>query len=414
MELEELIYLQNPWFRDRGFRPAEEKLPKRKIFPQVLKEIATIRQITSITGVRRVGKSTLLKQIIAKLLQDDESEESILYFSFDQPTVEETPHVLEEIISFYFQKILNREVNKLSRRVFLFFDEIQLVPFWQDVLKRYFDLNKNIKFVVSGSASLYISTKAKESLAGRIFEKSLGPLSFSEFKLLFKSQDFYEFLDFGQFPEFREIKEGGKRIEYLKEGVVGRVLNLDIPKTFGIRKTLDFERLFWSLLPNTGQIINSARLASDLQLKKATLFKYLSVLEKSLLVEKVLNLSGSFRSESRLLRKFYPASTNFLNLIPETISWGFKAESYVANLLRQKYREVFLYRKGGKEIDFILPQRKLAIEVKYQGNLRSADYLFLKKYIEEKGYEGMMVLKEPLAIPEPNIKGITIEELEAL
>ena len=316
------------------------------------------------------------------------------YFSFDQPTVEGKTNTLESIIDFYFNNILNYEISKLDKKVYLFFDEIQLIPFWQDIVKRFYDINSQIKFVVTGSASIFITDKSKESLAGRIFEKYLPPLSFSEYKKLSGKTDFVEFLDFGQFPELLELKDNEKKIEYLKEGVIGKVLNIDIVKSYGVKKVFDFERLFWSLLSNCGQIIESRRLMSDLSLKKATLFKYLAILEKSLLVNKVLNLSGSFRSEKRLLRKLYPASSNFLTLTPETVSTGLKAEAYITSLLKEKVRDIYLYNVRGKEIDFVAPDKKIAIEVKYQENIHYEDYQFLDKFIREKNYLGIVVTKK--------------------
>lgn len=411
MELNELIYLQSPWLRDSSYLPREQLLPKRKIFPRLFEEITSLPQITSLIGIRRTGKSTLLKQIIARLLKE-EDRKKILYFSFDQPTVEENIKTLEDIITYYFQKIVNCEISQLTDKVYLFFDEIQLVPSWQNILKRYYDLNKKIKFIISGSSSLFLFEKAKESLAGRIFTKYLAPLSFSEYKEIFKDVDFEEFLNFGQFPEFLEIKDKEKKIEYLKEGVIGKVLDIDIAKAYKIRKTLDFERLFWTILPNTGQIIKSSQLMTDLGLKKATFFKYLTILEKSLLVNKVLNLSGSFRSEKRLLRKIYPASSNFLILTPAPVSAGFKAETYVASLLKEKYSEIFLYNQRGKEIDFLLPEVKTAIEVKYQEKIHLQDYQFLSDFTKEKGYQGILVVKNPITLPKGNIQAYAIEELE--
>lgn len=412
MEISEQIYLQNPWFRDSSYTPTETSLLKRNIFDSFYKDVRDLKQIISLTGLRRVGKSTMLKQVIGKILKDKLSAKNILYFSFDQPTIREESATLEKLISFYFSYILNKQTHKLAEKVYLFFDEIQLIPYWQDVIKRYYDINQNIKFVVSGSSTLFIKKKAWESLAGRIFEKTLPPLSFNEYKRLSGRNDFTDFLDFGQFPELLEIGDVQKKVEYLKEGVIGKILEVDIIKSYGIRKTVDFERLFWSLLPNTGQIIKANKLMSDLGMKKATMFKYLSILENSLLIDKVLNLSGSFRSEARLLRKLYPASSNFLVLIPELVSMGFKVETYVNSILQAKEKNVYLYNRRGKEIDFILPDKRLAIEVKYQEHIHSADDVFLEKYIKEKKYQGIVVTKnEEKQIADKNITFVSSERL---
>ena len=417
MTIEDLIYLQNPWFYDFYFIPNEYFLFKREIFKDFFNEVVNLNQIISLKGLRRVGKSTLIKQIIGELLKKNKvNPKNILYFSFDQPTVVENYQTLEKIIQFYFEKIINQKIYKLKEKVYIFFDEIQVIPFWQDILKRYYDINQNIKFIVSGSSSLFINEKSKESLAGRIFERDLLPLSFFEYKKLSQSVDFIGYLNFGQFPELLKIEDKNKKVEYLKEWVIGKILEVDIVKIYGVRKAFDFERLFWSLLPNTGQIINSKKLLVDLKMKKATLFKYLSILEKSLLIDKILNLSGSFRSEKRLLRKFYPSSTNFLSLIPEVINLGFKVESYVSQILKKRTRKIFLYHIRGKEIDFLLPDEKIAIEVKYQENIIPSDYKFLLEFIKEKKYRGILVTKnyESDDLADKGIKIIALEKLEKI
>lgn len=413
MTINDLIYLENPWYRDRGFIPKEHNLPKREVFSLFIEDVIHSKYIISLTGLRRVGKSTLLKQVIASLLVKSEPPKRIFYFSFDQPTISKQPEVLENIIIYYLESILHEKIHRVEKKVYIFLDEIQLVPFWQDILKRFYDINQNLKFIVSGSASLFVKEEAKESLAGRLLEFYLPPLSFSEYTMMSGNADFIDFLDYGQFPEMLEMKDNTKKIEYLKEGIIGKVLEIDIVKIHGIRKAVDFERLFWSLLPNTGQIIQSRKLMLDLSFKKATLFKYLSILEKSLLINKVLNISGSFRSEKRLLRKLYPGSTNFLTLIPSPVNIGFKVETYVNNLLTKTGKAVYLLHLRGKEIDFVLPEVHIAIEVKYQEHVHPLDYRFLEKYIGENNYKGIIVTKTYKAsLPEKHIQFIPLEEFE--
>ena len=413
MNIIDQIYLQNPWFRETEFLFGEAELPKRHIFNSLYHDITNTKQIISLTGLRRTGKTTLIRQAINKLLKNNVHPKNILYFSFDQPTILEETNTLEQIIYIYLNKIKKTQPLNIKEKIYFFFDEIQLIPFWQDILKRFYDLNQQLKFIVTGSSSLYLVKYAKESLAGRIFEKNLTPLSFFEYEQMSKDDDFLNYLEFGQFPELLEMKDRLKRIEYLKEGVINKVLEIDIIKNYKIRRTIDFERLFWSLLQNCGQIINSVRLQSDLRIKKATFFNYLNILEKTLLINKVLNLSGSFRSEKRLLRKIYPASTNFLSLTSESVNIGFKVENYVFNILKEKYKNVYLYRLREREIDFLIPDKKIAVEVKYQNSIHSSETVFLRKYINEKKYSGVVVTKNLKTKDEKeNIFFIPVEELE--
>ncbi|MCS6956592.1 MAG: ATP-binding protein [Patescibacteria group bacterium] len=411
MNLINLISLQNPWWEKKNL-PQEVLWPKRLVFNSFYQEVIGLKQIIALVGLRRVGKTTLIKQIISMLLKNNINEKNIFYFSFDQALVEESYNFLDNLINFYFEKIKNKKINQ-TEKIYIFFDEIQLIPFWQDVLKRYYDLNQNIKFIVSGSSSLFIKKKSKESLAGRIFERSLAPLSFEEFKIFSKKNNFEEYLDFGQFPELLNINLTEKKKDYLKEGIVDKVLEIDIPKVYHLRRSFDFKRLFWVLLSNTSWIIKSLRLMTDLSIKKATFFNYLDVLENSLLVFKILNLSGSFRGEKRLLRKIYPSSVNFLFLLPEKVSYGTKVENYVAQVLKNKFKDVYLYRLKDKEIDFVIPDKKIAFEVKWQEKIIPDDYRFLEKFTQEKKYQGFLITKNQEAkFFGKKIKNIYFEELE--
>ena len=129
MTIIDLIYFQNPWLRDSGYRPREQKLPQRALYHTFLGHITGTKQITSLTGIRRVGKSTLMKQAIAKLLDMGTTPERILYFSFDQPTVTHEIDALESVILTFFQHIVNKPIETLEKTQYIFLDEIQLIPF---------------------------------------------------------------------------------------------------------------------------------------------------------------------------------------------------------------------------------------------------------------------------------------------
>lgn len=393
MDIVDLIYLHNPWFRDPAYLPGEARFPKRLLYKEIYNDTVSLKQIVSVTGLRRVGKSTLVKQIIANLLSQHEKRQTIFYFSFDQPAIEETTATLEHLLETYFNRILRTKPHAI-RKAWIFLDEIQLIPYWQDIVKRYYDLNQNLKFVVTGSASLSIISRSRESLAGRIFERRLPPLTYAEYRMFTGDHDFLTYLAFGQFPELASLPTNERKKEYLQEGVIGKVLEVDIIKTYGIRKSADFERLFWALLPNAGQVIASGSLGSELGIKKATLFRYLSILENALLTQKIVNMSGSFRSSSRLLRKYYPASSNFLSLTAQPINVGFLVETYIASLLCATFSGVFLWRHRGKELDFLLPQKRVGIEVKYQGQLHGDDTSSLRALLDQgKIKNGVVITK---------------------
>ena len=414
-DINDLLRLQNPWWQDRTFVLPETLLPKRDLFVSFKEEVLGIRQVSSLIGLRRTGKSTMLRQVIAGMLSSGIDPKSICYFSFEEPTIQANIDYLDQVIQTYLNDVL-RLTNPpydLPAKIYIFFDEIQFVPYWQNIIKRYYDLSDKVKFVVSGSSSLFIRQEAKESLAGRLFEHLLPPLSFSEYLRLKPAGDFSDYLAFGGFPEAIQLPSTEKKVEYLKNWVVGKVLETDIPKSAGVRNQLDFERLFWSLIPNTGQVIAFPKLAVELGLSRTTLHRYLKLLEDTLLVKQFLNTAGSFRSTSRLARKIYPASPNFLSLVVPFPGIGFQAETYAAQILGQRLgKSVGIFRQREKEVDFVIPDRKLAIEVKYQSSLHPSDYKYLKAFVEKKGFSGLILTKNVSLEISSNLKAIPLENLE--
>ena len=169
----------NPWWK--GDFDLDYK--SRKVYEEIKKFIKN-RQIISLTGLRRTGKTTILLKIVKDSIVNY-GKENIVYFSFDD--FKEIR--LKEVIDAYFELM-----KKNSSESFLFlFDEIQKVPGWEEQLKRIYDENKKFKFIISGSESLFIRKGIRESLAGRMFEFQIKTLCFKEF-LNFKGKSFDNFV----------------------------------------------------------------------------------------------------------------------------------------------------------------------------------------------------------------------------
>jgi len=129
---------------------------KRKYFSTIIQHLDH-KFITQLIGLRRVGKTTLLKQTIDYLIQKKHIPRNhILYYTFDIPA--EPRQIIEE-----FVHIHNHNLLDTNKKFFVFFDEIQKVPDWQSKIKVYYDLYPNIKFILSGSSSLFL--QKRESLA---------------------------------------------------------------------------------------------------------------------------------------------------------------------------------------------------------------------------------------------------------
>jgi hypothetical protein len=171
---------QNPWWIDKQYLPEETSWPHRDLFSKVSRDISK-NLIQLITGLRRVGKSTILKQIISQLLKENVPPDHILYFSFDKHAILKKSATFESLIDIYLNQRLQKRIFEMSDRVYLFIDEIQYVDYWQDIIKRYYDINKTMKFIISGSQSIKLQGKSKESLAGRLIEYKASILSIREY-----------------------------------------------------------------------------------------------------------------------------------------------------------------------------------------------------------------------------------------
>ena len=447
---------QNVWWEPK-YQIEEAKWPKRFLFADLINEIKS-RFIISILGLRRIGKSTLLRQIINHLIQEKNiNPKRILYFSFDQAFISKDPDCLEDILEKYFRVILEERINNLKQPVYIFLDEIQYINYWQDYVKRYYDISSKIKFFITGSQSMILSDQSRESLAGRISEHYLPPLSFREF-LNFSSQKenvinhiddifdiknkFYkieeenylkgnkfekqmrQYLLFGQFPEIIQESELNKQYKYIRDGVLGKILEKDIPSLYEIQKISNLKNIASTLIENSSSLFEVNNLSRDIGMSRITAENYIDYLEKFYLLNILYRHTKSKVKQGRLLKKSYSYTVNFfsclLNIesdfydkVPEV--FGKIIENYIFNnleLMRRRLNyDLSFFRSGENEIDFILAdfyQKKIMpIEVKFKSEIRYSDFAFLLKFCKKRKIkEGIIITKN--LISEKEIEGINL------
>src|SRR3989344_6327448 len=172
MDLESELFNQNPWWEGKF---VEESYSREKYLSQVSKNLSS-REIIILTGLRRVGKTTIIKQIIKKLLEDHEAE-SILFLSLDSFNLLEFS--IHQLIEEY------RKIHKKSSSdfIYLFLDEVSSRDDFEKELKSIYD-NENIKVICSSSIATLMRDK-KASLTGRTKTIEVMPLNFQEF-LIFR------------------------------------------------------------------------------------------------------------------------------------------------------------------------------------------------------------------------------------
>src|SRR3989338_1457744 len=378
----------NPWWEGKFKLEYKE----REVYLKI-KRFLDMPQIIALTGLRRVGKSTIMLKIIENWMSSGFNPQNIFLFSFDDSKDLSIRKVIEE-----YQRIKDKSLNQ-EKFLFLF-DEIQKIDNWQEQIKIIYDIyKKNIKIIVSGSESLFIRKKFKESLAGRIFEFKIDTLTFKEFikfkGVSYKSLELYkkeyyklfeEFIISEGFPELCGIKDKEKIKMYIKEGIRDKVLYKDIPSLFKIEDISILNSILENITENPGQLIELSSFSSEYKISRPTLANYLRYLEDSFLIKKLYNFSKNKRKIERKLKKYYPTLTSINLLFSED---SLSKSKVFENVMINQLKADFFWRDPYKnEIDMILDEGKIIpVEVKY-GEIKDIKSLlkFMDLFNINKGF----------------------------
>jgi hypothetical protein len=387
-QIREILEELNPWWKGKFILEFKD----RKIMGEINK-FMHIPQIIALTGLRRVGKTTIMLKIAEEHIKNNFSPNNIIFFSFDEFRGIEIRDIVRE-----YETIM--EKNLRDGKYLLLLDEIQKLDGWEDKLKGFYDtFGKNVKIVISGSESLFIKNKSKETLAGRMFEFKIKPLSFSEF-LVFKgvsftpaklyekelSRLFWEFISIMGFPEMVDIKDNDIIKKYIQEGIVEKIIYKDIPKLFRVKDTAIIESLLNIFMENPGQLIEISELAKDLKVSRQTLSNYLTYLERSFLIRKLYNFSRSARKTERRLKKYYPTIVSADIVFKEDDLSRSKVFEWA--IVEQLDAEFFWRDPYKNEVDIVKMEKEklLPIEIKYGKIDLSGLSAFMDKFKVAEGY----------------------------
>ena len=428
----------NPWWIDP--KSAFDNLPnfRRPVFDTLSEDLERIPQMLSITGPRRIGKSTLLMQLIQRLLTSGTSPQKLVYYSFDDPSLIARRIKVDELID---KVMKSASIGKDSGTTYLFLDEIQRLDRWELYLKKYYDLKYPVRVVISGSASSPIFKKSRESLLGRVKDYHLLPFSFREYVLyslrgdprltaqmamiydqgrtiqgilaedptvvqqtvtvaqpsleLQKQLDtsLQRFLLEGGFPEVWDLPTWVAKQEYLYDNQVKKVIYEDLILAAEFRKPELLKRFYISLLEMPGREINVQSVAKETDVGTGQIEKYLPLLEMTDLIYRIAKFRTRPLRVRKGMMKFYLVDLALRNavlrlsetLLTDDTTLGLYAENLVFLALK-KWRgtiQMDYYRERHGEVDFIVhigPQKFLPVEVKYRNELAHGDFSGLQKF----------------------------------
>jgi len=388
-------------------------IKKRDLFQKINPYIKAPEAII-VTGMRRTGKTTLLNYFFNKIDSDNK-----LFIDLENPVNRKYFEVenYEDVRStFEFLGI------DLSKRSYIFLDEIQFVIQLPSIVKYFIDHYK-IKFFMTGSASFYLKNLFTESLAGRKYIFELFPLTFQEF-LYFKNLNivipdnpddisqaifntvspyYKEYIQYGGFPGVvlkTNIDEKKKALEE----IFSSFFKLEVVQLGDYRRNKVIRNLMLLLLSRIGSKVNIYKLSTELGISWPTVNKYISFLEGTYFITLIRPFSRRRDTEIRKMPKVYVCDSGLANQFA-IVDEGHLFENSIYQSLRVKGEINYYSRKSGVEIDFIL-NKEDSYEVKI--NPTESDVRRLKSLTEEIRLKDFKIISKNYSALENIIYGFMI------
>ena len=291
-----------------------------------------------VSGVRRCGKSTLLRQMIHEFSPAD-----ILFLNFD------TPRLFEFSLSDFGR--LDRIIQEKGVKT-LFFDELQLVEGWEMYVRQ--KLDEGFQVVITGSNASLLSKELGTRLTGRHITQELFPFSYTEFlkfKLFTANADSLAlYMQTGGFPDYLKNKDD-EQLATLFEDVILR----DIVARYGIKDIKSLHRLAVYLLSNVGNRVTASKLRQSLSIgATSTVLSWFSHLEYSYLIAFLPMFSYSTKAQLVNARKVYAIDLGMVTAVTglEASDKGRRLENLVYIHLRKMYKALYFFDDKG-ECDFV-------------------------------------------------------------
>ncbi len=306
--------------------------------------------IKVITGIRRCGKSVILKQVFDEL---EISGKRCLFLDFESRTTLNKFKNVDFLISY---------VNDFIKddKLYLFLDEVQNLENWNEACKTL--RLQNCSIFITGSNSKLLSREFTKELSGRFVSFKVMPFVFKEAseyaKQLGKKYDIGDYLIWGGFPALLEQKDEDSKRRYLND-LNDTIIYNDLENRYNIRKREIFERVIDYILVSNARIFSAKSIVKyflnlNISISIPTIIKYIEYLKEAYIIKDIALYSTKTKSKLNYYYKLYDedVSLNSIRVYDKHYDITHNLENIVLNELIYKGYDVTVYRNNGKEIDF--------------------------------------------------------------
>ena len=338
-----------------------EKIVTRKLETILSENLLKKKPIKVITGIRRSGKSFILKRLYKKL-SSDIPKQNLLFINFENDRLSGnlTLPSLRDIYDTFRLK------TDPKYRLYLFFDEIQNIPGWEKFIRTVYD-SEDDDIYITGSNSQLLSSEFSTVIGGRVLEYQLQPFTFNEFLDYhgYRQLDLFSineektelgrmfeiYLGYGGFCETFTLSN--KQKDIYRQSLIEKIVLKDIINRYRIQKPDVMQNLFLYIAKNPGSIVSAAKLSTVMGIDDKTVSLFLSYLNNVFLLGRVDKYQWKTKNIFRSQKKYYLSDNLFTHLCLESR----KLENFTYNYLVEKYGSstvYFIRNEKGQEVDFVV------------------------------------------------------------
>lgn len=365
------------------------KLYMDKILPFIDKPVIKV-----LTGVRRSGKSTILRMLREELMHQGIEEKQILFYRLDSLEYEDIKT----------SKELYKELKDhlcVGGKSYLFLDEVQEIESWEKVVNSIMT-DFDVDIYVTGSNSRMMSSEISTYLTGRYVAFQIYPLRFSEYLLFRESYaeiadvktEFARFLRFGGFPAIHLVDYTQDEAYTTIRDIYNSTIFTDIVKRNEIRRVDQLERIVKYTFDNVGQTFSANTMSKYIKsqgrkMDIETVYSYLEKLEKAYILHRCSRYDIKGKEYLKTQEKFYLADPGLRHAVlgydPNSISALMENIIYLE--LRARGYDVGVGKLDAAEVDFVAskPEGKIYIQVTYEIN---------SKETRQREYERLLQIRD--------------------